>query len=302
MTAPSKGEEGRRPNEAAAPESISSSPRRIAIIAGSGEFPAAIAAEAARAGHEPFIVGLAGNASARIERFPHAYVHPGQVGRMLRILSANRCKEIVLIGGLRRPNLWRIKIDAGFLRHLPMLLRLMKGGDDSLLRGIARFFEKQGFEVIAAQSVAPRLLAPAGVISACSPGSSDLDDIRLGFMVTHSLGLYDIGQAAVVAGRYVLAVEAAEGTDAMLRRCQDLNRKGVNARRGVLVKRAKPSQDLRFDMPAIGPQTAVLAAEAGLAGIAVEAGAVLISDLEELVEKANKHGLFLYGVSQAELD
>ena len=123
--------------------------------------------------------------------------------------------------------------------------------------------------------------------------------MKLGFKVTHGLGVFDIGQAAVVAHGYVLAVEAAEGTDAMLRRCRDLNGWGYGARKGVLVKRPKPGQDRRFDLPAIGPQTVELAAEAGLAGIAVETGAVLLAGVDQLVAKANNAGLFLYGVSSA---
>jgi UDP-2,3-diacylglucosamine hydrolase len=169
-----------------------------------------------------------------------------------------------------------------------------------VLRGVARFFEAHGFEVLAAHEVAPRLLAPAGSFSKLRPDPQDLDDIALGFRVTHALGLFDIGQAAIVARNYVLAVEAAEGTDAMLRRCRDLNRWGFGARKGVLVKGPKPSQDLRLDLPAIGPNTVELAAEAGLAGIAVEAGSVLVAELEELVEKADKAGLFLYGAATGE--
>jgi UDP-2,3-diacylglucosamine hydrolase len=183
---------------------------------------------------------------------------------------------------------------------MPELLRLFKGGDDVVLRGVARFFEARGFEVLAVHEIAPRLLAPVGSFSKLQPGPQDLDDIALGFRVTHALGLFDIGQAAVVARNYVLAVEAAEGTDEMLRRCRDLNRWGFGSRKGVLVKRPKPGQDLRFDLPAIGPNTIELAAEAGLAGIAIEAGSVLVAGLEELVEKADKTGLFLYGAASGE--
>ena len=272
---------------------------RIGIVAGSGSLPAAIAHEAKAAGHDPFILGITGNADSSIERFPHAYVHIGQIGRLLGTLRREGCKRIVFVGALRRPNIFRIRLDAGFLRHMPQLMRCMKGGDDAALRGIARFFEEQGFEIAAAHEVAPRLLAPEGAFSRLLPRVQDLEDLKLGFKVTHGLGVFDIGQAAVVAHGYVLAVEAAEGTDAMLRRCGDLNGWGYGARKGVLVKRPKPGQDRRFDLPAIGPQTVGLAAEAGLAGIAVEAGAVLLAGVDELVEKANAAGLFLHGVSLA---
>jgi UDP-2,3-diacylglucosamine hydrolase len=277
------------------------SPRsRIGIVAGGGTLPAAVAEAAKLGGYKPFIVGLSGNAPPDIERFPHVYVHLGQIGRMLRVLHREDCKTIVFVGSLQRPNLFRLKVDAGFFRHLPQLLRLFKGGDDTVLRRVARFFEMQGFGVLAAHEVAPGLLAPAGCFSRLSPNREALDDIKVGFQVAHTLGTLDIGQACVVARKYVLAVEAAEGTDAMLRRCRDLNSWGFTVRKGVLVKMPKPGQDLRLDMPAIGPRTVELAAEAGLAGIAVAAGAVLLAEQQELVEKADKLGLFLYGVSPEE--
>jgi UDP-2,3-diacylglucosamine hydrolase len=297
-----EAEPGKAEGEAGAPRAaLAGGSRRIGIVAGSGVLPIAVADAAVRAGFDPFILGLAGNAAAGIERFPHIYVHIGQVGRMLRILRTEGCTRLVFLGGLRRPDLFRIKIDAGFVRHLPQLLRLLKGGDDTVLRGVARFFEERGFEVLAAQDVAPRLLAPEGSFSQLRPSAQDIEDIKLALKVTHALGLFDIGQAAAVARGYVLAVEAAEGTDAMLGRCRDLNNWGYRSRKGVLVKRPKPGQDRRLDLPAIGPRTVELAAAAGLAGIAVEAGAVLLAEIEELVENANKSGLFLYGVSPAEI-
>lgn len=274
---------------------------RIGIIAGSGSLPAALAEAARERGYRPFIIGLAGNAAPEIERFPHAYAGLGQVGLTLRTLRREGCGRIVLVGGLKRPNLFSLKLDTGFFRHLPELLRFFRGGDDAVLRRVARFFEAQGFEVAGVHEVAPRLLAPSGAFSAASPDAAHLDDIRLGFRVAHTLGALDIGQGVVVARHYVLAVEAAEGTDAMLSRCRDLNKWGFKSRKGVLVKAPKPGQDLRLDMPVIGPRTVELAAEAGLAGIAVAAGAVLLAEQQELVEKADKLGLFLYGASSAEM-
>ena len=278
---------------------------RLGIIAGGGSLPQAVAEAAREGGHSPFIIGLSGNAAAGIERFPHAYAGIGQTGRVLRILRQEGCKRIVLVGSLRRPSLFRLRIDAGLIRYLPELLRLIRGGgDDAVLRGVARFFEARGFEVVAAHDVAPRLLAPPGTFSAAAPDADSLSDMRLGFRVARSLGAFDIGQGAVVSRQYVLAVEAAEGTDAMLRRCRDLNNWGVKAgkaRKGVLVKAPKPGQDLRIDLPAIGPDTVQLASEAGLAGIAVAAGAVLLANQQELVEKADRFGLFLYGASSADV-
>ncbi|WKW50564.1 LpxI family protein [Rhodomicrobium lacus] len=274
---------------------------RIGIVAGGGTLPVAVAEAAAARGERPYIVGLQGNACADIERFPHSYAGLGQIGRILGALRREGCNRVVFVGSLRRPNLFRLKIDAGFVRHLPELLRLLRGGDDSVLRGVARFFEARGFEVLAAHEVAPRLLAPAGTFSGRPPDAEALADLRLAFRVARALGKYDIGQGAVVARGYVLAVEAAEGTDAMLARCRELNRWGFKNRQGVLVKTPKPGQDLRLDMPAIGPRTVELAAEAGLAGIAVAAGGVLLAEQQAIVEKADAHGLFLYGVDEEAL-
>ncbi len=274
---------------------------RLGIISGGGALSVAVAEAAKEGGYNPFIVGLSGDAPPEIERFSHAYVHIGQVGRILSTLRRQGCTRLVFVGSMRRPSPFRVRVDAGFFRHLPELLRLLNGGDDTVLRGVARFFEGRGFEVLAAHQVAPRLLAPIGIFSAQKPDAEALDDIRLGFRVVRALGALDIGQAAAVARKYVLAVEAAEGTDAMLRRCRDLNARGLKSRRGVLVKAPKPGQDKRLDLPAIGPRTVEMAGEAGLAGIAVEAGSVLLADQEELVEKADKLGLFLYGVSSVDL-
>ncbi len=275
--------------------------QRIGIIAGGGSLPVAVAEAARASGYSPFIIGLTGNASTGIERFPHVYAGIGQIGLTLRTLRREGCQRIVLVGSLRRPDLFRLKLDAGFFRHFPELLRFFKGGDDAVLRRVARFFEAQGFAVAGVHEVAPRLLAPPGAFSALSPDKAAMEDIRLGFRVARALGSFDIGQGAVVARQYVLAVEAAEGTDAMLRRCRDLNNWGFKSRKGILVKAPKPGQDLRLDMPVIGPCTVELASEAGLAGIAVAAGAVLLAEQQELVEKADKRGLFLYGASSAEV-
>lgn len=274
---------------------------RIGIVAGGGSLPLAVAEAAQTSGFSPFIVGLRGNASVDIENFPHAYAGVGQLALVMRTLHRNGCKRVVFVGSLRRPNLLSLKFDSGLLRNLPRILRLFKGGDDSVLRGVARIFETSGFEMVAAHEVAPRLLAPAGVFSAAAPDADALKDIELGFKVARALGAFDIGQGAVVAHQYVLAVEAAEGTDAMLRRCRDLNSRRFKAQKGVLVKAPKPGQDLRFDLPAIGPRTVELAAEAGIAGVAVAAGGVLLAEQQELVEKADRLGLFLYGASPGEV-
>jgi UDP-2,3-diacylglucosamine hydrolase len=274
----------------------------LGIVAGGGVLPIAVAETAALQGRPVFIVAFDGAADLAVTRFPHVWVRWGQVGKMLRALKAEGCRDLVIVGGVRRPNLLRIRPDWGLVRNLPFMVGLTSGGDDNVLTRVVRFFEGHGFAVRGAHEIAPHLLAPVGPLGGLKPGARDLGDIALGFKVTKALGALDVGQAAVVARGYVLAVEAAEGTDAMLRRCRDLRQWGGAGRSGVLVKRPKPGQEMRVDVPAIGPRTVQLAAEAGLAGLAVASGRVLLADADELVAEAERRHLFIAGVDEDRLD
>jgi len=188
--------------------------------------------------------------------------------------------------------------DLGAIRNLPFLVSLGIGGDDHVLSRVVRFFESKGYRVHGAGDVAPELLAGEGKLGDKAPSAEDRADISTGFRVVSALGRLDVGQAAVVAKSYVLAVEAAEGTDAMLARCAGLREIGrikQRARSGVLVKAPKPGQEERVDLPTIGPETVRNAATAGLAGIAVAAGRVLMAEHAATIAAANQHGLFLVG-------
>lgn len=274
----------------------------LGIVAGGGALPIAVAEAAIAQGREVFIVAFEGAADLAITRFPHSWVRWGQVGKLLRDLKAQGCHELVIVGGVRRPNLWRVRPDWGLMRNLPLIVSLTSGGDDKVLTRVVKFFEGHGFCVRGAHEIAPHLLAPKGAFGVGKPGAGDWEDIALGFKVTKALGTLDVGQGAVVARGYVLAVEAAEGTDAMLRRCRDLRQWGLKGASGVLVKRPKPGQEMRIDVPAIGPRTVQLASEAGLAGIAVACSRVLLADADEMIAEAERRGLFITGVDEDELD
>lgn len=260
--------------------------------------PCAVAQAARDSGQDVHIVGIDGHADRTIERFPHSWANIGGVGSMLKALRTARCKQLVILGDVRRPRFEKIRFDLGALVNLPTVLSLTIGGDDRLLGRVVRFFERQGLRVIAPQDIAPGLLASPGAMGRRKPDDADLVDIRLGARVIAALGPMDVGQGAVVSRQHVIAVEAVEGTDAMLRRAAGMKQWGLLSRykgRGVLVKGCKPGQDRRVDMPTVGPQTVHLAAEARLAGIAVAAGEVMIADRDETVAAANRAGLFLYG-------
>ncbi len=270
--------------------------RPLGIIAGAGTLPLHIARRAREQGRQPYILGFHGLADPGITEFAHDWMRWGQLGRMLRLLRQHGCRELVIVGSVRRPKLSSLSIDAGLIRHAPLIYRLTRGGDDAVLSRVVRFFEAQGFTVRGAHEIAADLTAPAGHLTRAQPGEREREDVAKALAVLRALGPHDVGQAVVVARGYVLAVEAAEGTDEMLRRCAGLRQWGLSRRQGVLVKTPKPGQELRVDMPVIGPRTAELAAEAGLAGIAVAQGQVLLAEPQTLVETADKLGLFVLGI------
>ena len=283
------------PSDALAPDSGAP----LAVLAGGGRLPIRLAEAVRRTGRPVLVLGLKGMAEAEIERFPHAWIGIGEIGRLFALLDRHGCRDLVLAGAVSRPQLSEISFDFGALKSLPNLIRILRGGDDRVLSEILHFFESRGLRVVGAHDVAAELTAPAGSLTRRSPAANDRTDIEIGLRAAHANGALDIGQAVVVCDERVVAVEAAEGTDDMLRRVAELRaakrlRSGPGT--GVLVKCAKPQQDLRLDMPVVGATTVELAGAAGLAGVAVEAGRTLLPEREEAVAAADRLGLFLTGV------
>jgi DUF1009 family protein len=271
----------------------------LGIIAGGGTMPLAVAEAASEAGRTVHVVALEGWAEPTVATYPHSWVKIGQFGKVINTLEKHGCKDLVIVGSVQRTKLANVRLDRVALANLPTLIKLSTGGDNAVLNGILRFFETRGFRIIGAHEVASHLLAAAGPLGKRRPSAKDEADIAMGLKVVSALGGLDVGQAVVVAEEYVLAVEAAEGTDRMLERCASLKDFSLTKRRktgGVLVKCAKPGQDQRVDLPAIGPETVRLAAEARLAGIAVSANSVLVAEREETVRQADRKKLFIVGV------
>jgi len=275
----------------------------LALICGGGSLPLAVADSVAARGRKVLLFPLRGAADPRdYATRPHHWLYLGQYGKFARIARAAGCRELVLIGSLVRPSLTQIRPDIHVLLALPGILRAFRGGDDHLLSSIGKLVEQRGFTLRGAHEVAPDILAPVGALTRAQPGASEREDIALGFDYLRAAGRFDIGQAVVVSGRHVLAVEAVEGTDQMLARVAELRRNGrlrAPAGSGVLVKAPKPGQDRRFDLPTIGPQTVAAAVDAGLAGIAVVSGATVIAEPERLVQQADQAGIFVIGVPAA---
>ncbi len=272
----------------------------LAVLCGGGSLPPAVAAAAAQGGRRVVVFAIRGFADAAwVEAYPHHWIALGQLGHFYRLLRRESCRDVVFIGNLVRPVLSQLRLDWGAIRILPRLWRAFRGGDDHLLSTMAGFLEEQGFRLVAAHEVAPTILAPPGPLAARRPSPQDEADIAHGLALIAAMGPFDVGQAVVVANAHVLAVEAAEGTDGMLARVAELRREGripAPIGTGVLVKAPKPGQDRRFDLPTIGPRTVEGVKAAGLAGLAVLAGATLVADAATLAQRADEAGIFVVGV------
>jgi DUF1009 family protein len=271
----------------------------LGIICGGGTIPPAVAQAVIRRGRRVVLFPLRGIVDPdAVAAFPHCWIAVGQFGRFCRLARAEGCRDLVLVGGMVRPSLREVRLDWATLVAMPRIIRAFRGGDDHLLTGISRIFEAEGFHLLGAHEVAPDITAPSGPLGRNVPDAAAVEDIDRGFALLSAVSPFDVGQAVVVVKGRVLAIEAAEGTDGMLRRMIALREQGrLSMPRGVgvLVKAPKLAQDRRFDLPSIGPDTVLNAFRAGLAGIAVVAGGTIIAEPLRLVEVADSNGLFVVG-------
>ncbi|MFG1393213.1 LpxI family protein [Xanthobacter agilis] len=273
----------------------------IGIVAGNGAFPAAVADAVRAQGRDVVLFLIRGFADPSLERYEHHWFRLGSLGSVAAKAKARGIQQVVMVGGLTRPRVRDLGLDWTMVRLLPRIARLFRGGDNHLLSGVLGLVAEQGFQLCGAHEVAPSLLLPAGVLGSHGPSAQARRDIALGLGLVHTLGPFDVGQGVVVVDGLVAAVEAAEGTDQMLARYGELRRSGrlrFPAGRGVLVKAPKPGQDRRVDLPSLGPATVERAAEAGLAGIAFEAGGAIVPDAAALIAVADRLGLFVAGVDE----
>lgn len=269
-------------------------PPALGILAGGGVLPGRVAAAARAAGRSVFVVGLEGYAEpAVIAPYPHETARLGAAGRILALLRAHACHDLVLIGPVKRPSLLDLRPDAEGARLLARVGRAAFGGDDGLLAAIHRVLAEEGFRVLGAHEILTEAVGAAGLLGALAPDAQAQADIARGRAVLLALGAADVGQACVVQQGIVLAVEAVEGTDAMLARAGALARPGPG---GVLVKLVKPGQDRRTDLPTIGPGTIRAARAARLRGIAFEAGGTILAERDAAIAAADQAGLFLLGI------
>ena len=266
---------------------------RLGIVAGGGDLPARLVDVCRQSGREVYVVAFEGETDpAAVDGVEHVWTRFGGLTATLDSLRDAGIGELVLVGPVRRPSLSELAGDLRAARFMAKIgLRAL--GDDGLLRAIIGGLEEEGFRVSGVEDFLGDLLAVEKTYGRFRADGQAEEDIARGLCVARALGRMDVGQAVVVQGGTVLGVEAQEGTDALLARCAGLRRFETA---GVLVKAAKPGQDRRVDLPVIGARTVEGAAAAGLGGIAVEAGGVLVVDDAEVRAAADAAGIFVVGV------
>lgn len=270
---------------------------KTAIIAGRGVLPGLLADRLERDGAAFVIAELAGfPMENRAGRPVETFAVEG-LALLFDRLQALAVTQVIFAGAVARTRLDSTKIDPKTAQLLPKILPALQQGDDATLRAVISLFEEAGFAVLGVEAVAPDLVPQAGVLGTVQPGTADEQDAARAATIVKVLGAADVGQGAVVAQGLCLAVESLPGTDAMLRWVRDVAgamRPDANGAKGVLYKAPKPGQERRVDLPAIGPDTVIAADDAGLAGIVIEAGGVMLLDPDATLTEAEARGLFIW--------
>lgn len=287
----------------------------LALICGAGDLPAAVAA----AVPEPTLIcALRGIAPAGLE--PEITFRIETLGSLLAMLKARGVTRVCLCGHIRRPEVDLAALDDATLPLVPRLRDALTLGDDGALRVVLALFHETGFDVLAAHEAAPELLMPAGVPTTAQPGASVAPEASLGDAALEQMGAADLGQACVIRQGRVVATEGQAGTDAMLQgllapqpseaadplswlvdgvdaalgQAADWLTNAPAQKDGFLFKAPKPGQDRRADLPVIGPGTVRAVAAAGLAGIVIEAGGVMVLHRAQVLAALDAAGLFLW--------
>ncbi len=271
---------------------------KLGLIAGGGDLPVALAAHCQAVGRPFYVIRLAGLAAPTLSGFDGLDAGIAELGKGIRALRNAGCEAVCFAGKVDRPDLRALKPDLRGLKALPGAIAAARRGDDGLLSFMIREFETEGFLIQGAHEVMASLTICEGSLGHHAPGNEHRTDIENARRAALAIGQLDAGQAAVSCDGLILALEAQEGTDALLERVARLPqalRGSPNDRRGVLAKICKPGQELRVDLPTIGPRTVHLAAAAGLVGIVGEAGRLLVLERAETVRLADELNLFLFG-------
>ncbi|MBB4001481.1 MAG: UDP-2,3-diacylglucosamine diphosphatase LpxI [Aurantimonas endophytica] len=273
---------------------------KLGILAGGGSLPRIVAAAARAAGWAPLVVRIGDGVTDDWTGYEGEAFAWGRSGDAIAYLKRHKVRRVIFCGTVtRRPDFRSLLPSFRTLVRLPAAIRMVRGGDDHLLRGVSRYLERDGFAMLAVQEIVPELLAPSGLLSNRALREDESRAMTIAATAARRLGELDIGQAVVASAERVIAVEGVEGTREMLARVGDLRRRGrvTPSERCVLVKSVKPQQDSRFDLPSIGEATIAEAAAAGITAIGVSAGRSLILGLEDVVAASDRADIALVGLA-----
>lgn len=272
--------------------------KKLGIIAGGGMLPQILINYCLDNKRDFFVLAIEGNADKAIFNplINHKWIRIGQAGTGFKLLHEQNVEEVVMIGTIKRPTLADLVPD---LRTTAFFAKigLKSLGDDGILRALVKEIEAEKMRVVGIHEVLPDLLVKDGVLTKAKADKQAQADIKRGVEVALELGRLDVGQSVIVQQGLVLGVEGIEGTDELIKRCATYKRKGDG---GVLVKLRKPQQDMRIDLPTIGVKTVEQMHFAGMKGIAVHSGNALIVDEPQVIELANKYGMFIKGITPTE--
>ena len=268
---------------------------KLAIIAGKGDLPKMIIAKCLEQNRDFFVILIKDEPSnVDFLQYTNQIIGFGEISKIINILKANQIKELVFAGGVKKPSMAGIRVDKKGAILVSKILGNKFFGDNNLLSTIINFFEKEGFCVIGAEQIIDDLLAKKGVFGAIKPSTQMLEDIEIGQNALLVMSDLDIGQSIVVQQKQIVGVEAIEGTDNLIKRCQDLQFRQGN--KMILVKMKKHNQSTKIDLPALGVETIKNLANCGFAGVAVQANYCLIINQKEVIKLADEFGLFIIGI------
>lgn len=268
---------------------------RIGLIAGNGRFPIIFADNARKLGYHVSAVAHEGETDPELERHVDRihWIKIGQLNKLIRAFKEDGIQQAVMLGGIKKTHVFTtIRPD---FRTLALAARVALWKDDDILREFAAELEREGIRICESTFGLEGILVEEGTLTSRTPTKKEWDDIRYGWHVAEAIGRLDIGQCVVIKDKVVVAVEAVEGTDGAIKRGGELAKDGA-----VVVKRCKPQQDLRFDLPAIGPRTIDVMASVKASVLAVEAGRTVMLDRELVLEKARSFGMAVVGLKQVE--
>jgi UDP-2,3-diacylglucosamine hydrolase len=266
---------------------------KLAIIAGNGSIPFYLIEECNKIGREYCLIIIEGHGKELSEKYDPDYtVSLSKMGRAVKYVKNIGIKHILMVGGVKRPSLKNIIPDLWTAKFLTTISSKVSG-DNSVLSKLTKALEREGFIIVAPEEVLPNLICPKGTLGKVKPNQQNNEDISTGYRIAKIIGANDIGQSIIIENGLVIAVEASEGTDRMIKRSLNLKKE---KKAGVLIKVIKPMQDKRIDRPVIGIDTIKAVKKAGLDGIALESNEILILNYSDVILYADEEGLFVEGI------